>query len=108
MAPAIAFVLGALVLIGVVVLVTEDAHSWYTGPKSPRGGSCCGGHDCRLLTAEEIRLTEAGEIEVLALGSWWPALDGRWYVGPSPDGSWSLCIAPRDRLPRCVFGGLGT
>lgn len=110
MVPALVTVAVALALIGVLALVTKvDAHSWYTGQKSPRGGSCCGGQDCRPLTPDAIRLNDAGEIEVLMHGSWWPALDKRWFVEtPPPDGSWHICYQPQARMPRCVFGGQGT
>ena len=84
------------------------AHDWYAGQSTPGGLSCCGGHDCRPLKPDEIRLNDHGEIEVLLRDEWWPALDPQWFIGSSPDGSFHACIAPADWQPRCVFGGFGT
>ena len=81
------------------------AHEWYTGQRSPSGRECCGAQDCRPTTA---RLNEQGELEVLSNGVWFPAFDPNFYLGPSPDGSWTACQMPSERSPRCVWGAAGT
>lgn len=74
------------------------------GLTSPTGKVCCSGRDC--LPAE-VQLNEAtDELEILAAGKWWPALAPRWFVGPTPDGSWFAC-AYHGEL-RCTLGGVGT
>ena len=89
-----------------------SAHEFYANKFSPtkdaNGASrgCCNTRDCALAP---VRLNEqTGEIEIFVRDQWWLAMDPRWYVGESPDGSWHVCIAPHDTEVRCSFGAAGT
>jgi len=83
------------------------AHDWYTGMSNWLGQNCCGRKDCHPLADNEIRLNEAGELEIFVRGTWWRAFDERWFMGQSPDSLPHACIAKNDSVPRCVWIGTG-
>ena len=80
------------------------AHDFYSGQKSPSTGwGCCNEVDCE---PREVRLNpDTLELEIFIRDQWWLAQDIRWYLGPSPDGSWHGCMMAQDEEPRCVWGG---
>lgn len=91
-----------------------NAHEWYSGQVSPTPGpyghrGCCNMVDCRPLVERETRFNaQEGQMELYVGGQWWVADDPRWFIGPSPDGSWHACMMKVDREPRCTFGGAGS
>jgi hypothetical protein len=97
-----------LILAGAMLALwaaTGEGHEFYADQESPAGQKCCNGVDC---APRPIRFNaETMELEILILDRWWPAVDPRWHLGPSPDGSWHGCMLPRDTQPRCVWGGAG-
>lgn len=103
------------ILVFVLTLLFSSAvtaHDFYRNKSSPtkddNGSSrgCCNDKDC---ASRPVRLNEkTGEIEMNLNGIWWSAMDPRWYLGESPDGSWYGCMMPDDIMPRCSWGGLGS
>jgi hypothetical protein len=96
----------ALVVADVVMVCISPAyaHDWYTGLVDPvTGYSCCGGHDCRPVPSEDIRLSKNGDLELF--------LDGAWrFVNPqkilkisSPDSRVHACWVPAYQELRCVI-----
>lgn len=104
MNPARAWTVLAVALLAIAS--PAQAHDWFTDKVAPDGQrQCCGGSDC---DHRKVRLNkDTGNPEILINGKWWPAMDPRWFLGDSPDGSWSGCQMPGDELPRCVWGGNG-
>jgi hypothetical protein len=87
-----------------------EGHEFYADKMSPGfGGACCNEVDCAPLGSDQVRLNEdTGELEIQLRGRWWPAMDPQWYLGDSPDGSWHGCMMPKDQVPRCAWGGMGS
>ena len=106
--------MAALAIVAALFLAGSagGAHEFYAHKFSPskdeNGASrgCCNTRDC---APAPVRMNPAtGELELWIDGAWWLAMDPRWYLGSSPDGSWHGCKMPRDDVPRCSWGAAGT
>lgn len=100
-----------------------DAHSWYSGSKSPEGLSCCSTRDCQPISLSSVSCDPEGCTITLAPGEHIMAPDGgvfRYFGEPmmSPDLGHHACIwwpgGEQSRTPegfdgvsRCLWVGGG-
>lgn len=95
------------VLVATLLPLQASAHDWYEGLRSPAGGSCCNGQDCRPV-AECITADKREGIE-LKPGTCSPINYSKVLAMPSPDGKTHACTGPSVHPPgvvaRCIILG---
>ena len=80
------------------------AHDWYTNLVDPvTGYSCCGGHDCRPVPREDVRLGQDGDLELFLDGAWRHVDPRKILKISSPDSRVHACWIPSFEELRCVI-----
>lgn len=71
------------------VVLSAEAHDWYTELTSPSGEACCTSRDCQ--PADHRYDSISGRLEVRVAGMWVPVDRSALLSVPSPDGRAHVC-----------------
>ena len=84
-----------------------NAHDWYSDLRqSGTGRSCCGGFDCRPLSARQIRHVDGGGMQFFLDDEWRDVDPAVILERPSPDSRVHACWnAPSKRLLCVILPG---